>query len=52
MITKEENEKILKVIEGQPTFQEIIKDLVPVIYSLAILSITSEFVFKELKNIK
>jgi len=36
MTTDEENERMLKVIEGEPTWQENLQSLVPAIYSLAI----------------
>ena len=39
MTTEEENEQMLKVIEGKSTWSEVVQDMVPLFYSLAIANV-------------
>ena len=50
--SKEENEKMLKVIEGKPTWSETVQDLVPLLYSLAISNVALNVVSKSMEHTK
>lgn len=49
-ITPEQTEKMLKVIEGEPTWQERLELLVPSMYSIAISSVAQDIMIKSLKE--
>ena len=51
MVTKEETEKMLKVIEGDPSITEVLQSLVPAFYNIAIMGAMSQIMSNSLKEV-